>query len=251
MASTMRSVTTRVTDTVRPLWREVRLATGTYPKLVPETDLRRYFAMAALDQAARVDGPLTYFEAGVFTGQSMSIWHATVTGFGLETRIFGADSFEGLPTTVESDVGDWSAGDFTCPLPVTRRNLRRHGVPVDEVRLIEGWFDETLTPELGAEVGTVHVAMLDADAYSSTVPVLTFLTDLLDDVAWVVFDDWFTGGNFDPTTGRSRGVGVEQAFREWHAANPQWQVEERGTYDLTHSGETFRAGRIVRLSRDR
>lgn len=217
--------------------------------LVPVAALRANFERAATDLAGSVDGPLTYFEAGVFAGQSLALWHQVVTELGIETRSFGADSFEGLPSAVAFDEGDWEPGAFSCPRPVTEWNLRRLGAPVEEIRLIEGWFDQTLTPALAAEVGTVHVAMLDADAYSSTVPVLRFLGPILADQAYLIFDDWFVAGNYDPGTGESRGQGVERAFDEWLLEQDQWQVEQIATYDFLRDGSPRPAGQVLKLTR--
>ena len=217
--------------------------------LVPPVALSEFYHSAAREQSERVDGPLTYFEAGVFAGQSMAVWHDVVKALPGSTRSFGADSFEGLPTSVSSDEGGWTPGSFSCPRPVTEWNLERLGVKLDDVRLIEGWFDQTLTPELAQEIGTVHVAMLDADAYSSTVPVLAFLEPLLDDVVWLIFDDWYSGGNYSEADDSTLGTGVERAFMEWLDTNRHWTVEPKGSYDLVRDGVSHRAGYVVRLER--
>ncbi len=93
--------------------------------------------------------------------------------------------------------------------------------------------------------------MLDADAYSSTVPVLAFLGPLLADRAWLIFDDWFSGGNLDPVTQGGLGTGVERAFDEWLAEQPcGWEVERSGTYSLSRGGQSPRpAGMVLRLTR--
>jgi O-methyltransferase len=52
------------------------------------------------------------------------------------------------------------------------------------------------------------IVWLDADLYSSTVPVLNFITPLVQDGTVLVFDDWFSfrGSPFK---------GVQKAFYEW------------------------------------
>ncbi|MGI9614044.1 MAG: TylF/MycF/NovP-related O-methyltransferase [Acidimicrobiales bacterium] len=204
---------------------------------------------AIASQSQRVDDPLTNFEAGVFAGQSMAVWYDTARQEGVGTRCFGADSFQGLPSSVADDEGGWRPGQFACPRPVTEWNLQRLGIPLEDVTLIEGWFDETLTPALAEDVGVVHVAMLDADAFSSTETVLNFVGPILDDEAWLVFDDWFTGGNVDEATGGSLGTGVERAFDEWMARNPGWSYDIVDDYELERDGRTRKAGRVLRLTR--
>ena len=48
----------------------------------------------------------TYFEAGVFAGDSMATWWRAVDAAEVPMRAFGADSFQGLPPEVESDEGN-------------------------------------------------------------------------------------------------------------------------------------------------
>ena len=225
------------------------ISRGLYHVLVPPDALRSFFRLAASEQSDRVDGPIAYFEAGVFAGQSMAIWHDVCRELGIETRAVGADSFQGLPESAAADDGDWRPGMFWCPRPVTEWNLSRLGAPLDRIRLVEGWFDDTLTDELAVEVGVIHVAMVDADTYSSTVPVLRFFDQVLDDVAWVIVDDWYSGGNYDPATGDSLGLGVERAFREWIDRSSRWEYETIGTYDLPVDSTTRPAGRVFRLTR--
>jgi hypothetical protein len=69
---------------------------------------------------------------------------------------------------------------------------------------VAGYFQHTLTPALAARVGSVALAHLDADLYSSTTAALDFLTPLLDSGSLLLFDQ-FTGGE-----------GSEQrAFLDW------------------------------------
>jgi len=212
---------------------------------VPVEALFAIYSKALQDITAHGATTPTYFEAGVFAGDSMATWWRAVDAAEVPMRAFGADSFQGLPPEVESDEGGWEEGMFWCPRPATEWNLRRMGVPLDNVELVEGWFNESLTPDLGERIGSVNVAMLDADAYSSTVPVLEFLTPLLADPAWMIFDDWFSGGNMDPSTVTGRGTGVERAFAEWLDRNPEWSSTDQGDYDL----DVRTAGKVFRLTR--
>ena len=236
-------------DRLVSAWIKHAIASDRYKLLVPPDALHRAFKEAIASQTQRVDGPLTYFEAGVYAGQSMAVWHDTARSEGVETRCFGADSFQGLPASVVDDEGGWRPGQFACPRPVTEWNLRRLGIPLEDVTLIEGWFTDTLTPALAQEVGVVHVAMLDADAFSSTETVLNFVGPLLDDEAWLVLDDWFSGGNIDRATGHSLGTGVERAFEEWMARNPGWSCDVVDDYELERGGRGRKAGRVLRLTR--
>ena len=62
------------------------------------------------------------------------------------------------------------------------------------------------------------LVMIDCDLYQSTVPVLGFLADLLQDGTVVLFDDWFCFGE-------SEDNGEPRAFREFLAEHPEWSAE--------------------------
>lgn len=104
-------------------------------------------------------------------------------------RIYACDSFRGLPEGYENLV----AGTFATPVP------RLKGV-----RIVEGFFEDSLTPELAAEVGRVSLVHFDADLESATECALEWVTPLLSDGCLLLFDE-FCGE--DPAEYR--------AFTEW------------------------------------
>lgn len=216
--------------------------------LVPDEQLERHYR-AAVDELSLRDTSATYLEFGVFTGSSFGLMARIANEESVDLRLFGFDSFRGLPSSVRNDEGGWKPGSFYCPEWVTRWNLEtRHGLTPDRYQLVPGWFDETLTDELAErlEIDTVDIAMLDADAYSSTVPVLTWLTDRLADRCVLIFDDWFWGSEQGETSG------VERAFTEWSGANDRFDVESMGTYsvdDPTRPDGRRLAGNVVLLTR--
>ncbi|WP_410503813.1 TylF/MycF/NovP-related O-methyltransferase [Leptolyngbya sp. 7M] len=75
--------------------------------------------------------------------------------FGLnQVRLFGFDSFEGLPETdAEEDIGVWDAGGFKCHIEVTKERLARLGIDWNRTFLIKGWFSDTLKP-----IGLLHIS---------------------------------------------------------------------------------------------
>jgi hypothetical protein len=104
-------------------------------------------------------------------------------------RIYACDSFRGLPESYEN----LPAGNFATPVP------RLAGV-----RLVEGFFENSLTPELAGEVGRVSLAHFDADLHASTACALDWVTPLLQPGSLLLFDE-FLGE--DPAE--------ERAFVEW------------------------------------
>ena len=102
-------------------------------RLVDSTGSKKELLTKAF-KLADVSGDRLICEFGVFMG--MSINHlAKMT----EQRVFGFDSFEGLP---ERWWDGWKVGAFAVPkLPKVRRN----------VTLVKGWFNETLPGFLKTE----------------------------------------------------------------------------------------------------
>jgi predicted O-methyltransferase YrrM len=90
-------------------------------------------------------------------------------------RIYACDSFEGLPESYEH----LPTGNFATPVP------RLWGV-----RIVKGYFSDSLTTRLADEVGQVCLAHIDADLYSSTVSVLDWLTPLLRPGSLLLFDEF-------------------------------------------------------------
>src|SRR5205085_8754125 len=93
-----------------------------------------------------------YFEFGIYRGSTfaraerLARRHLQQSGM----RLFGFDSFQGLPSPTGSEgaTGEFLEGDFACSLPEVRANLDRRGVDWSRIHLIEGWFDETLNDDL-------------------------------------------------------------------------------------------------------
>ncbi len=191
----------------------------------PEERLQRHYEKA-LERLAESAGPAAvgdYLEFGVYQGNSMICMHRALTrlGFGA-TRIFGFDSFEGLPEEADREQV-WSAGQFRSEIEFTRERLREAGVDLDRAHLIKGFFSDTLSPALARQHGIekAGVIMVDSDLYSSAREALDFCAPLIGDEAVIFFDDW---NSTDESGGEKR------AFREFLEAHPDLTAEDFGTY---------------------
>ncbi len=92
-------------------------------------------------------------------------------------------------------------------------NLRAGDRPF--LRLVKGWFSESLIREPATSIAKIAYARIDGDLYSSAVDCLAYLTDRLADGAILVFDDWQFSVNH----------GEVLAFREWIEAHPIFEFE--------------------------
>lgn len=184
----MSSITSRDTEWLRGRsgdWADWR-SHVTFPSRAQVLEL-------AVQLARPVAGHIVEF--GVFKGYSTRVirdelwrsrlWDRSQRG----KRIYACDSFEGLP----EDYEHLGAGTFATPVP------RLTGV-----RVVKGFFENSLTPELAKEVGQVSLAHLDADLHTSTVCALDWVAPLLHAGSLLLFDE-FMGE--DPAE--------ERAFVDW------------------------------------
>jgi len=127
-------------------------------------------------------------------------------------RFFAFDSFEGLPelTNDDGESPDFQEGQFAFPVEKFQERVSAAGVPIEQTRIVKGWFSDTCVPETieKYELKKAAVVWVDADLYSSTKTVLHFITDLLQDGTIIVFDDWFSFKG-------SPYAGEQKAFHEW------------------------------------
>ena len=168
-----------------------------------------------------------YLEFGVSHGSSMSIMHRALKDSNIgQTRLFGFDSFEGMPSfAANEDHGQWKPGEFASPLEATKDFLTSKGVDWSRTFLTKGWFSDTLTPDFVVkhQIKKASLIMVDCDIYTSSVQALDFCKPLIKDTAIIIFDDWV----------EEEGFGEYQAWKEFLTKNPQFKSTEFGTYKPT------------------
>lgn len=201
-------------------------------RLVPEAALEQKYleALHLLIEIHGIERLGDYLEFGVYNGTSLACMHRTLEQIGAEhVRLFGFDSFAGLPPEAATDDGGhWRPGQFIMDYQFARDFLTEQGVRWDRVFLVKGWFRDTLNAELIKKytIQKASVIMVDCDMYLSAKTALSFCTTLIKDTAIVLFDDWFAAG------GRliEKNMGEKRAFDEFIASNPQFSVKELGDY---------------------
>jgi O-methyltransferase len=132
------------------------------------------------------------------------------------------DSFEGLPDIENIDKQlIWKKGGLKTEEVVFKDILRRHGMPMDKVITVKGFYDQSLTPELKQRLLPKKAAVIyvDCDLYLSTIPVLEFIVEFLQIGTIIVFDDW------NCFHGRP-DKGERLAFSEFRKKYPNLQFEE-------------------------
>ncbi len=176
-----------------------------------------------------------YYEFGLYKGYTFFTAYRAAQRLGLtETNFYGFDSFQGLPAVEDVDKagGRFFEGQFTYNRQKVEKNLRQHGMDFKKVRLIEGFFDDTLNEGLKKDIAARHagVVMMDCDLYSSTRTALDWLEGLITDKTIVVFDDWYSF-----TEGEE--LGQQRALKEFQQRNKHLIFESGIEYE--RAGKMF------------
>ena len=103
------------------------------------------------------------------------------------------DSFRGLPPPGERDekrardsyFEGWCKGDVEKVVKI----FHRLGVPLENVKIIEGWFDSKLA---ATDIKAIALLHIDVDWYESVKVVLEKLYDRVVEEGFIVLDDYWT-----------------------------------------------------------
>ena len=153
----------------------------------------------------------TILEFGVASGSSYIQLADIIKNHNWPCKLIGFDSWQGLPKETEGIFRrpGWGEGQFSYPRKVVENKLRKLGIslPDERFKLVDGWFEDTLTTELQQTIENLILVNIDVDLYSSAVQVLEFLTPLLQKGTIIYFDDW---------CGLSDEIcGERLAFKQW------------------------------------
>ena len=134
-----------------------------------------------------------FVECGVAQGGCVALMSLMARG---ARPVWGFDSFEEMPPLQAEDEGDGQAWvGFRCSGPDglqrARQTLNRYAVDRPTVRLIPGWFEDTL-PAYLEQLMPIAVLRLDNDWYKSTRYCLENLYGLVAPGGFVLIDDYHT-----------------------------------------------------------
>jgi len=166
------------------------------------------------------DVSISYLEFGVWQGVTLGTWTGINTN--KSSRFYGFDSFEGLPEpTSDTSVEIWKRGALTTSEQTFMDHVKTHGIYVERVKTIKGFYSESLTSALRRQyvdaARKIALVNIDCDLYESAVPVFEFIDPLLQEGAVIYVDDLFAGHKGHPRKG------VARAFLEWQKSS-RWKV---------------------------
>jgi hypothetical protein len=148
--------------------------------------------LSVLDRQIRGD----FVEAGVWRGGASIFLAGALRAFDqMDRSVWLLDSFAGLPPPrgeqFPADAGaEWHLyKELTVPLEDVRQRFRDYDLLSDNVRFVEGFYEETLQD---IAIESVALLRIDCDMYGSTTTVLEALYDRISPGGIVAVDDYFS-----------------------------------------------------------
>jgi hypothetical protein len=142
-------------------------------------------------EMVKVDG--FWAEFGVYQGRTLR-W---IAHFIEPKRVYGFDSFEGLPE-------QWISGFVKGTFRLSEEEQKKIEWPVNSV-ICKGMFEQTLMEFLKNERGPAAFLHIDSDLYSSASTVLQTLKDRIVDGTIIVFDEYYGYPGWQ-TTGEAKAL---------------------------------------------
>lgn len=143
-------------------------------------------------------------EFGVYDGGWIEHLYASLENYSLDKRIFGFDSFQGLPRPNPADDLDcWVEGQYCVDYKTVYEKLRCGDR--QQIVLIPGWFKDSITSAIASQIHQICYCRIDCDLYESAKVALDFVTNKLVNNSILVFDEWSHDEN----------KGETKAFIEW------------------------------------
>ncbi len=183
------------------------------------------------------DVPGIIVEGGSGLGMSIAVFYILCKAAGIEREFWTYDSFEGLPEPSPEDLASAQSlakkGDLNYGgMEVVLNKLAEAGVSKEEignsVKLVKGWFNETMPKYDGPEVAILHI---DGDLYESTMTTLENFWPRLSVGGVVIFDEY---------DNVSEWPGEKQAADEFFARIPDSVELFRDRYGIRYNALKIR-----------
>jgi len=167
----------------------------------------------------------TALEFGVFRGSSFIFQAHQIKNRYVTTKLVGFDSWSGLP---EETSGIWfpgvhEKGQYRSTKDVVISRMKKAGLdPSDtsKYRFVDGFYQDSLTPEVQNQISNVIFVNIDVDIHKSTIELLNFVKPLLRPGAIIYWDDWKS-----PLEKHEGEWGEHLAWKEWCQENTHIKAE--------------------------
>lgn len=125
-----------------------------------------------------------YVEFGIFKGKSLyHSWKCAKKLNLINITFYGLDSFEGFP--VENH-GFYIKENFKNSYEKVTKRFSKF----KEIKIIKGFFSDSLKKEVLTEVKKINFAFIDCDIYESSVPIFKYLEGKIAHGGFIMIDDF-------------------------------------------------------------
>jgi len=169
--------------------------------------LKRRFSMVSRERLINlynqckkfINTSYSFVECGVAKGGCLAMMKSIA---GKNNRIYGFDSFEGMPNITNEDLGNYNKSNPLSGFGKVGDNLsggienvyntfKTLNIDMKNVNLIKGFFKDTLNvPENIENIGEIGVLRLDGDWYESTMVCLEKLYNKVVPGGIIIIDDY-------------------------------------------------------------
>lgn len=132
-----------------------------------------------------------FIETGVWRGGASIFAKVYFNLYGMNKKVFVADSFKGLPPPqVKEDEGDghYKIDYLRVSLPEVKNNFELYNALDENVIFLEGWFEDTLPNN--HQIEKLSILRMDGDLFKSTMDVFDSCYHKVVDGGVVIIDDF-------------------------------------------------------------
>jgi predicted O-methyltransferase YrrM len=196
-----------------------------------------------LPKLLRKNGPGSIVEFGSFRGGSALFCAAVCERLGLDVKVYGLDTFQGMPAT-DKAIDAHNTGDFgDVDLNELRGYVRQCGLE-QRLEFLQGTFEET-APSLLERANPVLFSHIDCDIQSSVAFAWEAVKSHMRPGGYVVFDDAHASGCLGATEAveelviRRDGLNCEQiwphfVFRAWPSSKRDGACASAAELEIRH-----------------
>jgi hypothetical protein len=166
-----------------------------------------------------------FIETGVWRGGACIFACLYFDMYGMDRKVFVADSFQGLPPPeIPEDDGDGHHKvDFLrVSLDEVLSNFRLYGCNTDRVKPIKGWFSDTLPGN--ESIGKLCILRMDGDMYKSTMDVFDSCYKKVSENGFVIVDDYCLKNCRRATEDFRERAGIVEPFTTIDPCGIFWRV---------------------------
>lgn len=170
----------------------------------------------------------SFVECGIWRGGCLAVMASLAAAEGKGRKVYGFDSFEGLPelTTEDEGHGEQFVGLCDATMHDVQETFRTWGVPMDDTTLVPGWFKDTV-PEAAPDMGPIAVLRLDGDWYESTMTCLEHLYPKVVRGGTIIIDDYTTWKGCTKAVDEYRGLhNIDAKMVETDPIGEIWWTKE-------------------------